>query len=572
MVSAYLLDLLFLLIAAVVIVPLFQVARLGTVPGFLVAGVVVGPSGFAIIDNVTEIRHLSEIGVVLLLFVIGMELKPSRLWLMRRLVFGLGTLQVAVTGIALGVLGSFLFDFSLRTAIFVGPALALSSTAFVLQILAEQKALPTQYGRAAISVLLLQDLAVVPLLALIPLLASPATGFSGDIGLALLESLFILLLVVVTGRFLLHPLLHRVARAGSPEVFTASALLIVLGTAMATEHAGLSMAMGAFLAGLLISESAYRHQVIAEIQPFRGLLIGLFFMSMGMSFELGVLLANPFAALSMVVLLLFVKTAILFPLALLFGLPRRVSLAVALLLAQCGEFALVMFALASKSSLITGSRFQSLLVVVLLSMMVTPLLAHVAGRLARPLKADRKSEDEDTHLTPAVLVGFGPVGQHVGETLNRAGVPFIAVDSDANRVAGERARGNPVRFLDAHSTGLLESLDARSTPAVVVTLKDSDETLELVASLREQYPDVAIFAQGHNLETCRSLSRLGVTGALSANVMTGLELSRMAMEQAGVKTETVERILARYYRQYQALINDRASASGERFGKSRGGK
>mgnify|MGYP001824192854 CR=1 FL=1 len=572
MVSAYLLDLLFLLIAAVVIVPLFQLARLGTVPGFLVAGVVVGPSGFSIIDNVTEIRHLSEIGVVLLLFVIGMELKPSRLWLMRRLVFGLGTLQVAVTGVALGVLGAYLFDFSLRTAIFVGPALALSSTAFVLQILAEQKQLATQYGRAAISVLLLQDLAVVPLLALIPLLASPETGFSGDIGLALLESLFILLLVVVTGRFLLHPLLHRVARAGSPEVFTASAVLIVLGTAMATEHAGLSMAMGAFLAGLLISESAYRHQVIAEIQPFRGLLIGLFFMSMGMSFELGILLANPFAALSMLALLLLVKVAILFPLALLFGLPKRVSLAVALLLAQCGEFALVMFALASKSDLITESRFQSLLVVVLLSMMVTPLLAHVAGQLATPIKSGKEPEDDEHRQAPVVLAGFGPVGQHVGETLNRAGVPFVAVDTDANRVARERSRGNPVRYLDAASSGLLESLDARGTPAVVVTLNDPDETLALVGALCEQYPDVAIFAQGHDLKTCQSLSKLGVSGALSANVMTGLELSRMAMEQAGVKTENVEQILERYSRQYQALADPQPSPRTDRFDRFRAQK
>ena len=401
MVSVYLLDLLFLLIAAVIIVPLFQLARLGTVPGFLVAGVIVGPSGLAIIDNVTEIRHLSQIGAVLLLFVIGMELKPSRLWLMRRLVFGLGTLQVIVTGVVLGVLGHYLFDFSLRTAIFVGPALALSSTAFVLQILAEQKQLTTRYGRAVISVLLLHDLAVVPLLALIPLLASPDSGFSGDIGLALLESLFILLLVVVTGRFLLHPLLHRVARAGSPEVFTASAVLIVLGTAMATEHAGLSMAMGAFLAGLLISESAYLQQVIAEIQPFRGLLLGLFFMSMGMSFELHPLLANPLAALSMLILLLFVKTVILFPLARLFGLDSRVSLAVALLLAQCGEFALVLFALAVQSGLLTGPRFQSLLVIVLLSMMVTPLLARLASQLATVEERQNRRLAEILHDTLA---------------------------------------------------------------------------------------------------------------------------------------------------------------------------
>jgi monovalent cation:proton antiporter-2 (CPA2) family protein len=568
MVSAYLLDLLFLLIAAVVIVPLFLLARLGTVPGFLVAGVLVGPSGLSIIDNVTEIRHLSEIGVVLLLFVIGMELKPSRLWLMRRLVFGLGTLQVLISGVVLGALGLYLFDFSLRTAIFVGPALALSSTAFVLQILAEQKQLTTKYGRTVISVLLLQDLAVVPLLALIPLLASPETGFSGDIGLALLESLFILLLVVVLGRFLLHPLLHRVARAGSPEIFTASAVLIVLGTAMATEHAGLSMAMGAFLAGLLISESAYRQQVIAEIQPFRGLLLGLFFMSMGMSFELGSLLADPFAALSLLALLLFVKTAILFPLARLFGLDSRVSLAVALLLAQCGEFALVLFALAVQSGLLTGPRFQSLLVVVLLSMMVTPALAHMARRLVGHGGGASGAADEAPQ-EPVVLVGFGPVGHHVGEILSRADAPFVAVDPDPQLVSRERARGHPVHFLDPTGRGLLETLDAVNTPAVVLTLDDPRDTRRFAESLGEQYPDTAIVALGNDLESCRSLRGSAAVEAVSSQLAASLELSRRVLPRAGVRDQAAREALSRYQRQCEALLDPAPPARRKRFGAIR---
>ena len=554
MLSAYLLDLLFLLIAAVVFVPLFRLARLGTVPGFLVAGVIVGPSGLSLIDNVTEIGHLAEIGVILLLFVIGIELKPSRLWLMRRLVFGLGTLQVVITSIVLGMLGFYLFDFSLRTALFVGPALALSSTAFVLQVLADQKSLTGRYGRAAISVLLLQDLAVVPLLALLPLLASPETGFGGDIGLALLESLFILVLVVVVGRFLLHPLLHRVARAGSPEVFTASAVLIVLGTAMVTEYAGLSMMMGAFLAGLLISESTYRQQVIAEIQPFRGLLLGLFFMTMGMSLNLGLLLAEPFAALSMLVLLLVIKIVILFPLARLFGLDTRISLAVALLLAQCGEFALVLFALAAQSGLMTGQRFQSLLVVVLLSMMVTPALAHMARKLVEHRAEGAAPDTDERPSPPVVLAGFGPVGHHLGEILNRAAVPFVAVDFDPALVSRERRRGNPVQLRDGVGDGFLESLDASTTPMIVVTLDDPDETLEVVSSLRKHCPDTAILSRGHDLETSRSLNRLGVSGVVPENVMTGLELSRMILERIGVAQDAAENVLAGYRDQHRALI------------------
>ena len=237
--------------AAVVAVPFSQAARLGAVPGFLIAGVIVGPSGLALIDNITEIGHLAEIGVVLLLFVIGIEFKPSRLWKMKRLVFGLGTLQVIIAGALLGTVAYVIFDVSLRAAILIGPALALSSTAFVLQLLTEQKLLITKYGQTSVAVLLLQDLAVVPLLILVPLLAMPELSIGEDIGLALAESLLILGVLVLLGRYFLHPLLHRVALSGNPEVFTASAVLIVLGTALATEHAGLSMAMGAFLAGLL---------------------------------------------------------------------------------------------------------------------------------------------------------------------------------------------------------------------------------------------------------------------------------------------------------------------------------
>ena len=290
MISAYLLDIIILLIAAVVAVPFSRAARLGAVPGFLIAGVFVGPSGLSLISNIDEIGNLAEIGVVLLLFVIGVELKPSRLWKMKRLVFGLGTLQVILTGILIGAVGYIFFGITLRAAILVGPALALSSTAFVLQILSEQKLLTSTHGRASISVLLLQDLAVVPLLILVSLLAMPELTIGEDIGLALAESLLILGLVILLGRYFLHPLLHRVALSNNPEVFTASAVLIVLGTAYVTEHAGLSMAMGAFLAGLLMSDSFYRHQVVAEIQPFRGLLLGLFLITMGMRRKLDVLI------------------------------------------------------------------------------------------------------------------------------------------------------------------------------------------------------------------------------------------------------------------------------------------
>jgi monovalent cation:proton antiporter-2 (CPA2) family protein len=558
MISAYLSDIVILLIAAVVIVPLFQLARLGAVPGFLVAGVVVGPSGLAAIDNVSEIRYLAEIGVVLLLFVIGIELKPSRLWLMRRQVFGLGSAQVLLTGAAVAAVALFFFGMPPSAAILVGPALALSSTAFVLQILASQKLLTTQYGRASVSVLLLQDLAVVPLLALIPLLAAPGVSIGADVGLALAESVMILALVVIAGRYLLHPLLHRMARAGSPEVFTASAVLIVLGAAMATEHAGLSMAMGAFLAGLLISESAYRHQVIAEIQPFRGLLLGLFFMSMGMSFNLGLLLAAPIGAILLTALLIVMKMLILLPLTRLFGLSWRPSLAVSLLLAQSGEFALVLFALAWENGLLGEQMFQKLLLVVLLSMMVTPVLAYLARRLvAVPQLPDEEHAAEELHAaSPIVVVGFGRVGHRIGEILARARQPFVALDSDPSLVARQRGRGIPVYFGDISNPGVLKSVGATDARLIIVTLNDPEVTKSLVAAIREQYPAVEIFARGHNLETCQSLSRLGAAGVVSENVEASLELARMALERIGADAAQSEEVLSAFRQRYHAQIHE----------------
>jgi monovalent cation:proton antiporter-2 (CPA2) family protein len=555
MISSYLVDIIILLLAAVVIVPFSQAARLGAVPGFLIAGVIVGPYGLGLISNIREIGNLAEIGVVLLLFVIGIELKPSRLWQMRRLVFGLGTLQVLLTGVLLAAAAHIFFGISLRAAILVGPALALSSTAFVLQLLTEQKSLVSAYGRASIAVLLLQDLAVVPLLALVPLLAMPELSIGKDIGLALLESLFILGLVIMVGRFFLHPLLHRIALSGNPEVFTASAVLIVLGTALLTEHTGLSMAMGAFLAGLLIADSSYRHQVMSEIQPFRGFLVGLFFMSMGMSLNLNLLFANPSSALGILCLLILVKAAVLFPLAYWFGLKTNNALAVSLLLAQSGEFALVLFSLAFQSNLLTETLFQQLLLFVLLSMLATPILADLAQRLVKRQDARKDKSAELPVEAPTVLAGFGRVGHRIGEILSLAGKPFVALDSDALVVEKERAKGHPVFYGDVRKPELLKAAGARNAGMIIVTLNDPRAAEEVVASLRNIYPDTHIYARGRSLDQCRELRRLGASGVVSENIEASLELARMALTRMGVAEKEREAVLGDFRRRYHAHID-----------------
>jgi monovalent cation:proton antiporter-2 (CPA2) family protein len=556
MISAYLVDIIILLMAAVVAVPFSQAVRLGAVPGFLIAGVIVGPSGLGLISNVSEIGHLAEIGVVLLLFVIGIELKPSHLWLMRRLVFGLGTLQVLLTGILLGGAGYIFFDIPLRTAILVGPALALSSTAFVLQLLTEQKSLTSAYGQTSFAVLLLQDLAVVPLLALVPLLAMPELSIGENIGLALVESILILGLVVLIGRYFLHPILHRVALSGNPEVFTASAVLIVLGTGLVMEHIGLSMAMGAFLAGLLISDSSYKHQVMAEIQPFRGLLLGLFFMSMGMSLNLSLLLGNPILSFGVVSLLIITKAVVLYPIAYLFGLKAKNSLAVALVLAQSGEFALVLFSLAYQSNLLTDELFQQLLLVVLLSMLATPVLAHLAQRLVKAQDTRRIRSTEIPVAAPIVLAGFGRVGHRIGEILSIADKPFVALDSDALIVEKERANGHPVFYGDVCKPELLKAAGASNAKIIIITLNDPDATEQVVSSLRKTHPEINIYVRGQSLSQCRELRRLGASGAVSENVEASLELARMALITVGVNEKKLEAILGDFRRTYHAQIDD----------------
>lgn len=375
-------DIIILLSAAVVAVPLFRFLGLGAIPGFVVAGVLIGPSVLGYIDNQAEIGQLAELGVVFLLFVIGIELHPARLWKMRKLVLGLGTLQILITATLITLLVHLLTDLSWKIALLIGLSLALSSTAFVLQLLADRKMISLGYGTPTVAILLMQDIAVVPLLAYVSLLASPELTIGEDIALALGEALVILMLLVIVARYLLNPLLNLMASHGSPEIFTASALLLVLGAAMTMESIGLSLAMGGFIAGLLIADSSYRYQIIIEIQPFRGLLLGLFFMSMGMSLNLDPLLQKPLLILLGVAVLMTIKFLTILPLAHLFHIRGKAAVSVALMLCQAGEFSLVLFALARNEGLLEEALFQPLLLMVLISMLLTPVLDKIAYRLS----------------------------------------------------------------------------------------------------------------------------------------------------------------------------------------------
>ena len=555
---AYLTDIIILLTAAVIAVPLSRVAGLGTVPGFLIAGVAVGPSALGLINNAAEIAHLAELGVVLLLFVIGIELKPSRLWLMRRMVFGLGTLQVVVTGALISAAAYFVFGVEPRSAILIGPALALSSTAFVLQLLSEQKMLVSEYGRTSVAVLLFQDLAVVPLLALASLLTVADLTIEEDIGLALFEALIILVLIILGGRYLLQPILQRVARYGSPEIFTASAVLLVLGTAVLMAQIGLSMAMGAFVAGLLVADSEFRHQVVAEIQPFRGLLLGLFFMSMGMSLELEQFFAKPLVSVGLVLMMMLTKAALLWPLANLFGHKGGTGLAIALLLAQSGEFALVLFAVAFDAALLNEGLFQQLLIVVVLSMLATPPIAGLAYRLAAARRGEPVGEEfaeEDVASASIVIVGFGRVGHRVGQILEMRDVSYVAVDNEAGVVKREHSAGRSVFYGDARQPDVLKSLGVGEAGLVIVTIDDFRVTEQVVSSLHRTFPKLDILARGDDLQRCQRLQVQGARLAVSENLEASIALAHAALEKVTGDDAENDAALDRFRKAYYSDTN-----------------
>jgi monovalent cation:proton antiporter-2 (CPA2) family protein len=525
--SDFLLEIIFLLSAAVIAVPICQALKLGAVPGFLIAGVVVGPFALGLIHDVEHITHISEFGVVLLLFVIGMELKPSFLWQIRRMVFGLGTLQVVLSGATITALCYYVFQLPLAASIIIGPALALSSTAFVLQLLTDQKALSTEYGRSSVAILLLQDLAVVPLLALVPLLSAQAATDT-HLGWALARSISILVAVILTGRYLLNPILHKVAASANSEVFTASAVLIVIGTAYLAELAGLSMAMGAFLAGMLISDSAYRHQIRAEIQPFRGILLGMFFMSMGMLLNLDKLIEQPLLVAGLVIALLTIKITILYPLSRLFSLDSTRSLAVAFILAQSGEFALVLFALAEKAQILDTHTFDILLLVVLISMLVTPVLGYLAERFNKLSKAV-SSSTEIPDGVGIIIAGYGRVGRRIGDILTIANQPFIAIDDNAKTVAHYHKLGVPIYFGDVTKPVVLKSAGIKHAKYMIVTVNDAETAKTLVDTIHRKLPDLTIYARGHDIHTCHELMNLGATSTVSENLEASLELSKLVL-------------------------------------------
>ncbi|MET0323131.1 MAG: glutathione-regulated potassium-efflux system protein KefC [Duganella sp.] len=542
MTHGFLLHMLFYLVAAVVLVPLAKRAGMGAVLGYLLAGAAIGPWGLSLIGNVEDVLSISEFGVVLMLFLIGLELEPRKLWSLRRPIFGWGGLQVVVVSAVLAG-AAIACGIEWKIALVAGLALSLSSTAIVLATLGERKLLPSPAGAASFSILLFQDIAAIPMIALVPLLAGVAAEHSGHGWLKAVKLLAVLLTLVACGRFLVNPLMRFLARTGLRELFTAFALLLVIGICLLMEWVGLSLALGTFTAGVLLADSEYRHQLISDLEPFKGLLLGLFFMAVGMSADFSVLLAHPLLVVGLTVGLLLLKGGLLYGMSFWFDIPRGQRLFFALLMSQGGEFAFVVFGTAVEARVLAPETSALLVVVVTLSMVATPLLLLLHDRLVAPrLRTGKKKREADKIAVenPVIIAGFGRFGQIVGRLLaaNRIGVTVL--DHDPDQIELLRKFGYEVFYGDATRIDLLEAAGVGKASALVIAIDSVDDSLALVDAVRERYPELTILARARNVSHYYSLLDRGVTLIERETFEASLQLGAKVLEQLGYGAERAE--------------------------------
>jgi CPA2 family monovalent cation:H+ antiporter-2 len=556
--EAWLKDVLVFLVAAGLIVPLFHRARIGAVLGFLVIGIVVGPYGFGTlaadfpwlryltIEDRERVQPFAELGVMFLLFLIGIEMSVERLWSLRRFVAGIGSVQFLVSSVAFGVALS-MFGASASAAALLGVGLAMSSTAVVMQLLEEQGRTATPLGQVAIAVLLFQDLMVAPVLFGGEILARGGNVAAG-LAIALLQAAVTVVAIVVAGRFALRPLFMVAARTGSRELIMAMTLLLVIGVASLTGYAGLSTALGAFLAGVLLSETEYRHQIEIDIAPFKGLLIGLFFITVGMTIDLRVIWAAIGNILLMVAVLLLVKAAILFAACRMFGVTLPVRVEAAILLAQAGEFAFIVVGLGRATGLVPDGFSVAATAVIGISMMLTPLLAFGARALAARLQPiehrDHMPSEDQIQATDHVIIGgYGRVGQVIGRLLRAENVPFVALDTNAEVATDGAKRGEQVFFGDASRHEFLRRAGAAGARAFVVTVNSSRAAERMVVAARKERPDVPVFARARDPAHAVRLLKLGAIEVTPETVEASLQLGARVLEGLGVPDEAIARRL-----------------------------
>ncbi|MGD9802620.1 MAG: monovalent cation:proton antiporter-2 (CPA2) family protein [Hyphomicrobiaceae bacterium] len=543
--KSYLLQAAVLLAAAALAAPLARLLNVGSVLGYLAAGILIGPHVLGLFTNVEAILHVAELGIVLLLFLIGLELRPRRIWTMRRVIFGAGGGQVLGTGLLLSAAAAAFFA-TIPVAVVVGLALAMSSTAFVLQVLEERRELTQRHGRLAFSILLFQDLAAIPLIAVVPLMA--ARSGSADLAqsaLAIGLALGTIGIVIIVGHFLLSPIYRMVADSGVREAMTATALLTVLGVAGVMQAAGLSAALGAFIAGVMLADSQYRHQIEADIQPFEGLLLGMFFTAIGMSLDLALLFREWPLVLALVAGLFAIKALVLFIVGRWNGLGARQSWLLAIALAQGGEFAFVILGLVTGARLLPEDTVALVAVVVTLSMAVTPLLLTANDWFERwrgPPPAPEYEKPTSSREGGVVIAGLGRFGQIVARILRARGIPFTALDISPEQIELVRRFGAEGYYGDASRLDILEAAQTRNARAFVLAIDDVEASLKTAEIVRRYFPHVPIYARARNRQHVHKLMDLGVEEMRRETFLAAIQLSCDLLEGLGVQPSDARRM------------------------------
>jgi monovalent cation:proton antiporter-2 (CPA2) family protein len=550
MVTAQLIQVAVFLAAAAIAAPVGRYLRMGAVLGYLAAGVIIGPyvlGPLYALDDVGEVLHFGEFGVVMLLFVIGLELRPVRLWALRSAIFGLGTAQLAMTSAVIAAIGVAI-GLTTAQALFIGLALSMSSTAFALQVLEEKNELTTRHGRLAFSVLLFQDLAAIPLIALVPLFALGHAETTMDFKSAVLAILTIFGVIVV-GRFLLSRLYRFVAATGVREAMTASALLTVVGVALMMEAVGLSAALGSFIAGALLADSEYRHQIEADIAPFEGLLLAVFFIAVGMSIDLSVLVAEPLQLLAIVAVLITLKAVILYGLGRRWGLDSAAARRLGLVLSQGGEFAFVLFGAGALQGVIEQNTASLLILAVTFSMAATPLLLLIDDKVEQALSPEAPPYDTPVGGEGNVIIaGFGRFGQIVARILRARQIPFTALDSSVEQVDFVRRFGAQIYYGDAGRLDILQAAGADKARAFVLAVDKVESSLRIAEMVRTHFPNLPIYARARDRTHVHKLMDLGVTIIERETFLAALELTKDVLRGLGLKEPEVKRLIETFKR------------------------
>lgn len=559
-------EIVILLGAAVMMVGFFRAFKLSPVLGYLVAGTAIGPYGFSLISNTQITAGFAEFGIIFLLFLIGLELSLERLRSMRKHVFGFGSIQVLMTALVIGSLFTY-YNGKIDIALIIGGGLALSSTAIVLQVIVEQNERSSQVGRLSLAVLILQDLAVIPLLIFVTALGSGDSSLTTALSHAAINAIVGLIGIFTIGRLMLRPLFRFIASLENTELFTTTTVFVVLGVAWLTHSAGLSAALGAFMAGLLVAETEFKHQVESDILPFKGLLLGLFFMTVGMSLNVEMLITKFISILGLTLALMAAKAFIIMLLCRAFNFSLGAAIHTGLLMSQGGEFAFVLFSLAGNYGLIDHELLQILLVMVTLSMALTPLAAHLGKQLAQELEKRTPKDpasmlEETLDLSHHVIIcGYGRVGHTVSDLLENENIPYVAIDMDSYLVSRERKGGVPVYYGDSARAHVLSALGIRRARAVIITHNDIRVALQTITTVRDLNKEIPIIARGKNLDQVQKLERAGANLAIAEMFEVSLQMGGALLKSIGISDMEITRIIDIFRAEDYALTRTAEEAS-----------